>query len=123
MKANKKKCENPDLEGETKRVASRDLREPAVYAGLSTPRAFVDFSLPQLTVVCAEPGMGKTFLANRLANNASKRGRSVYRYEYQNKGINVFIDSLNRLRWDNRLQKNVLAFVMVQYLLERILKI
>ena len=84
MKANKKKCENPDLEGETKRVASRDLREPAVYAGLSTPRAFVDFSLPQLTVVCAEPGMGKTFLANRLANNASKRGRSVYRYEYQN---------------------------------------
>ncbi len=35
------------------------------------------------------------------------------RYEYQNKGINVFIDALNRLRWDNRLQKNVLAFVMV----------
>ena len=35
------------------------------------------------------------------------------RYEYQNKGINVYIDALNRLRWDKRLEKNVLAFVMV----------
>lgn len=35
------------------------------------------------------------------------------RYEYQNKGINVFVDALNRLRWDNRLEKNILAFVMV----------
>ena len=35
------------------------------------------------------------------------------RYEYQNKGINVYIDALNRLRWDSRLEKNVLAFVMV----------
>ena len=35
------------------------------------------------------------------------------RYEYQNKGINVYIDAMNRLRWDNRLEKNVLAFVMV----------
>lgn len=35
------------------------------------------------------------------------------RYEYQNKGINVYIDALNRLRWDARLEKDVLAFVMV----------
>lgn len=35
------------------------------------------------------------------------------RYEYQNKGINVYIDALNRLRCDNRLEKNVLAFVAV----------
>ena len=35
------------------------------------------------------------------------------RYEYQNKGINVYIDALNRLRWDNRLEKNVLAFISV----------
>ena len=35
------------------------------------------------------------------------------RYEYQNKGINVYVDALNRLRWDERLEKNVLAFVMV----------
>lgn len=35
------------------------------------------------------------------------------RYEYKNKGIDVYVDALNRLRWDNRLEKNVLAFVMV----------
>lgn len=35
------------------------------------------------------------------------------RYEYQNKGINVYIDAMNRLRWDERLERNVLAFVMV----------
>ena len=35
------------------------------------------------------------------------------RYEYQNKGINVYVDALNRLRWDNRLEKNVLAFILV----------
>lgn len=35
------------------------------------------------------------------------------RYEYQNKGINVYVDALNRLRWDSRLDRNVLAFVMV----------
>lgn len=35
------------------------------------------------------------------------------RYEYQNKGINVYIDALNRLRWDDRLEKDILAFVLV----------
>ncbi|MCR5313435.1 MAG: glycogen/starch synthase [Bacteroidaceae bacterium] len=35
------------------------------------------------------------------------------RYEYKNKGIDLYIDSLNRLRFDSRLDKNVLAFVMV----------
>lgn len=35
------------------------------------------------------------------------------RYEYKNKGIDLFIESLNRLRHDNRLDKQVLAFIMV----------
>jgi glycogen synthase len=35
------------------------------------------------------------------------------RYEYKNKGIDLFVDSLNRLRHDSRLERNVLAFVMV----------
>jgi glycosyltransferase involved in cell wall biosynthesis len=35
------------------------------------------------------------------------------RYEYKNKGIDLFIDSLNRLRHDSRLDRNVLAFIMV----------
>lgn len=51
--------------------------------GLSTPSIFVDHSFPRLTVVCAEPGMGKTFLASRLLNNAEKTGRPYCRYDYQ----------------------------------------
>ncbi len=35
------------------------------------------------------------------------------RYEFRNKGIDVFLDSVNRLRYDNRLNKRVLAFVEV----------
>jgi len=35
------------------------------------------------------------------------------RYEYKNKGIDLFVDSLNRLRHDERLERNVLAFIMV----------
>ena len=35
------------------------------------------------------------------------------RYEYKNKGIDVFIDSLNRLRSNTSLKKEVIAFVMV----------
>lgn len=35
------------------------------------------------------------------------------RYEFRNKGINVFIDAMNRLRFDERLNKKVVAFIDV----------
>ncbi len=35
------------------------------------------------------------------------------RYEFRNKGIDVYIEALNKLRHDERLQKNVLAFIEV----------
>lgn len=35
------------------------------------------------------------------------------RYEYSNKGINVFVDAMNRLRHSENLDRQVLAFVMV----------
>ena len=35
------------------------------------------------------------------------------RYEYKNKGIDVFIDALNKLRHNKALRKDVIAFVMV----------
>lgn len=35
------------------------------------------------------------------------------RYEYSNKGINVFVDAVNRLRYNQELDREVLAFVMV----------
>ena len=35
------------------------------------------------------------------------------RYEYKNKGIDMFVDALNRLRFDSRLERPVLAFALV----------
>ena len=35
------------------------------------------------------------------------------RYEYRNKGIDVYIDAINRLRNSNELQREVIAFLMV----------
>ena len=35
------------------------------------------------------------------------------RYEFRNKGIDVFIEAMNRLRFDSRLQKDVVAFIEV----------
>ena len=35
------------------------------------------------------------------------------RYEYRNKGIDVFIDVMNRLRESNTIQREVIAFIMV----------
>lgn len=35
------------------------------------------------------------------------------RYEFRNKGIDVYIDAINKLRNDNRLKKNVVAFIDV----------
>lgn len=35
------------------------------------------------------------------------------RYEFRNKGIDVYIDAINRLRYDNRLQRTVVAFIDV----------
>lgn len=35
------------------------------------------------------------------------------RYEFRNKGIDVFIESMNRLRYDDNLKKQVLAFIEV----------
>jgi glycosyltransferase involved in cell wall biosynthesis len=35
------------------------------------------------------------------------------RYEFKNKGIDLFIEAMNRVRHDNRLNKNILAYITV----------
>ncbi len=35
------------------------------------------------------------------------------RYEYKNKGIDVFIEAMNRLKWSNPEKKQILAFILV----------
>lgn len=51
--------------------------------------------------------MGQTFDDDALILSTSGR------YEFRNKGIDVYIDAINRLRFDKRLQRNVLAFIDV----------
>ena len=41
------------------------------------------------------------------------------RYEFRNKGIDVFIDAMNRLRFDERLNKKVVAFIDVPAWVEK----
>lgn len=50
---------------------------------------------------------GETFSDDVLIVSTSGR------YEFRNKGIDVFIESMNRLRFDQRLNKTILAFIEV----------
>ncbi len=50
---------------------------------------------------------GKSFSDDTLIVSTSGR------YEFLNKGIDVFLSSLSRLRYDNRLDRDILAFVFV----------
>lgn len=51
-------------------------------------------------------------LGTRLENDTIIIGTSG-RYEFKNKGINVYLESLNRLTRDKNLKKNILAFINV----------
>jgi len=56
-------------------------------------------------------------LANKLLGTDLGDGTLIIgtsgRYEFKNKGINVYLEALNRLTRDKNLQKNVLAFIKV----------
>ena len=61
----------------------------------------------------------KTILtvANALMNDNLKDDTLIVsiggRYEYKNKGIDLFVDAINRLRSDKRINKSVLALILV----------
>lgn len=61
----------------------------------------------QALINVAEKLMGCSIASNALLVSTSGR------YEYRNKGIDVFIEAMNRLRTSGYLQKEVLAFIMV----------
>ncbi len=50
---------------------------------------------------------GKTFSDDALIVSTSGR------YEFRNKGIDIFVEAMGRLRYDERLQKDVVAFIEV----------
>ncbi|MDR3183936.1 MAG: alpha-glucan family phosphorylase [Prevotellaceae bacterium] len=57
-------------------------------------------------------GVAEALLNRPVANDALLVGISG-RYEYRNKGIDIFIDALAQLNKNDLLQKEVLAFIMV----------
>lgn len=54
--------------------------EQTVSDGLLSPLVYGITTFGPLTVMCAETGYGKTYVANRLLREARGEGRSVYRY-------------------------------------------
>ena len=62
---------------------SAEIHGVAYLDGLTTPRVFTDFSFSRLTVICAEPGMGKSYLASLVVRDAAERGRTCYEYSYE----------------------------------------
>lgn len=51
--------------------------------GFASPRALGDLMPGDITVLCAEPGMGKTYIATQLMRAATKRGRRVLDYSFE----------------------------------------
>lgn len=56
--------------------------------------------------------MANNMLGTRLTDDVLMVSTSG-RYEYRNKGIDVFIESMHRLKYDSRLEHDILALVMV----------
>lgn len=56
--------------------------------------------------------IAKLMLGHNIEDNAVIVGTSG-RYEYKNKGIDIFIDSMNMLKSMKELQRDVVAFIMV----------
>lgn len=57
-----------------------------MYEDLSQPPAASMKELPRILVICAETGMGKTYLANRIARDAKEEGRQVIQCSYAEQG-------------------------------------
>ena len=85
-----------------------------------TPNGFENVFTPQESEFAAKQSAGRekflqvaqALLGRPVANDALIVGISG-RYEFKNKGIDVFIDALGRLNRENGLNKEVLAFVLV----------
>ena len=91
-------------------------REPDVI----TPNGFEKGFIPKKTVYKNQRNLARevlirvseALLGHAISKNVLLVGLSG-RYEYKNKGIDVFIDALNKLRYNKALKKNIVAFVMV----------
>lgn len=84
------------------------------------PNGFEDNFVPKTTEFDAQRRKARKALlklANCLTGKAFKSDTLIVstsgRYEFRNKGIDIFIDAINRLRFDDKLERDVLAFIEV----------
>lgn len=90
-------------------------------ADVVLPNGFEDSFVPQGVALSAKSKKAKKQLldvANKLTGADFALDKTLVvstsgRYEFRNKGIDVFIDAINRLRFDNEAKKKVVAFINV----------
>lgn len=90
-------------------------------ADVVLPNGFEDSFVPQGVALSAKSKKAKKQLldvANKLTGADFALDKTLVvstsgRYEFRNKGIDVFIDAINRLRFDNGAKKKVVAFINV----------
>jgi phosphorylase/glycogen(starch) synthase len=87
---------------------------------LVTPNGFEDGFVPEATSFASKRKaarkkilhLAETLLGEDLDDNAFLVANSG-RYEFKNKGIDLFIDSLGKLKRDNSLDKKLIAFILI----------
>ena len=101
----------------TNRECEQLLEKPADVVLMN---GFEDDFVPRGTTFTGKRKRARSLLL-KVANNllGTKLGDDTLiigtsgRYEFKNKGIDVFLESLNRLRTDTKLHKNIVAFITV----------
>lgn len=87
-------------------IVTRTALSPTLYPRVrNTPKKRKEARRTLINV--AEKLLGCSIDPNALLVSTSGR------YEYRNKGIDVFIEAMNRVRTSGRLQREVVAFIMV----------
>ncbi len=88
-----------------------DLITPNGFENTFVPES-EEFKLRRLEGRIKFYEVAEAMLAHDVAKDSIIMGISG-RYEFKNKGIDVFIDALGKLNKDNNLQKEVLAFLLI----------
>ena len=88
-----------------------DLVTPNGFENVFTPKD-EEWAGKQATGRSKFLEIAQTLLGRTVSDDALIVGISG-RYEYKNKGIDVFIDAMGRLNSDNDLEKEILAFILV----------
>ena len=89
-----------------------DLITPNGFDGSFIPKPEEEFKLRKLEGKIKFYEVAEAMLSNDVAKDSLVIGISG-RYEFKNKGIDVFLDALAKLNRENNLEKEVLAFLLI----------